>query len=295
MHQINHKQQSKNLIISIALNLVITISQALGGFLAGSTALLSDALHNFSDVLALIISWIASKLALKKPGTKYTFGFKRAEILAAFINSLTLIVIGIFLIFEALKRFYNPTEIESLLVIIFAIVSILLNGISVLILHHDSQHSLNVKSAYIHLLTDMITSIAVLVGGLLMYYFEIFWIDGVLTIIIAIYLIYISTKLLFNSVKVLMLFTPSEVLIEEISQSICKIPEISNIHHVHIWQLTEKQTHFEAHVDFNKNLELEKVNEILDIIKLTLLENFQIQHVTLQPEFNSCHKKELIY
>ncbi|MEZ5082783.1 MAG: cation diffusion facilitator family transporter [Bacteroidales bacterium] len=165
MHETSSKNRGKNLLISIVLNLLITVGQVIGGFLSGSMALLSDALHNFSDVLALVISYIASKLTLRKPHVKYTFGLRRAEIMAAFINSLTLIIIGVLLCFEAIRRFSLPPEIESSWVILFALLSILLNGISVIILHHDSKHNLNVKSAYIHLFTDMITSIGVLAGG----------------------------------------------------------------------------------------------------------------------------------
>lgn len=294
MHEISSKIRSKNLIITIGLNLIITIGQVIGGIISGSTALLSDALHNFSDVLALVISYVATKLALKKPHKKYTFGLKRTEILAAFINSLTLIIIGVFLCFEAIRRFSQPYNIESSWVILFGFASILLNGISVLILHHDSKHNLNVKSAYIHLFTDMITSVAVMAGGIFMYFYSIYWIDGVLTMLIAIYLIYESSKLLYQSIKVLMLFTPSSIFIDDISKRICTISEIENIHHVHAWQLSDNQIHFEAHIDFNENLPLIEVNRLLENIREILLREFDIAHTTLQPEYKHCDRKDLI-
>ena len=169
----NHHYKStvsgKNLLLSIFLNLIISLAQLIGGLISGSLALISDAIHNFSDVISLIVSYIANILAKKKSqSNRKTFGYKRAEIIAAFFNGLTLIVIAFFLAIEAIKRFFNPIEIDSNLVIGLAILGILVNGFSVLLLKKDAEHNLNMKSAYIHLLADMLTSMAVLLGGLLM-------------------------------------------------------------------------------------------------------------------------------
>lgn len=294
MHQISKNRKGKKLIVAILLNLIITIGQVIGGVLSGSISLISDALHNFSDVMALVISYIATRLINKKSTVAKTFGYKRAEIIAAFINASTLIAIAIYLSFEAVRRFLNPIEIESNLVIWFAGLSILFNGLSVLILHKEASNNMNIKSAYVHLLSDMFTSIAVLVGGILMAKYEIYWIDGALTLLIAIYLIYSTWKILINSLKVLMLFTPPEINLNVISQKICKIPKIKNIHHVHIWQLNEENIHFEAHIEFSENLSLEEVNKIFENIRSMLYNTFNIDHITLQPEFIACKNNELI-
>ena len=294
-HSHNHNNlKGKKLGITIILNLIITIAQVIGGLISGSLSLLSDALHNFSDVISLIISYIASILSNKKQTVTKTFGYKRAEILAAFINASTLIIIAIFLAIEAFKRFETPEIISSKWVIILAAASILLNGLSVFILQKDAKSSLNIKSAYLHLLSDMFTSVAVLIGGILMYYYKIYWIDGVLTMAIAIYLVYVSWGLLIDSLKVLMLFTPSSITLNSINKEIILIPEVENIHHVHVWQLDDKQIHFEAHVDFKENLTLDNVNLILQQIRAMLHKKFDIEHVTLQPEYNICNKKELV-
>ncbi|MBN2175124.1 MAG: cation transporter [Bacteroidales bacterium] len=291
----NEVHQGKKLLITIFLNLLITFSQVIGGIISGSLSLLSDALHNFSDVIALVISFIATRLKRRKESVKKTFGYKRAEIMAAFINSSTLILIGVYLIYEAVQRFYLPVSIESGWVIVLSATSIVFNGISALLLIRDSHQNMNIKSAYIHLLTDMLTSIAVLIGGILMYYFNIYWIDGLLTLIIAIYLIYMSWGILGASLKVLMQFTPSGIIIEDISNKIINIPSVKNIHHVHIWQLNDKQIHFEAHVEFVQDDKLSETNKILEEIRILLLEEFGIDHVTLQPEIEQCDGKELIY
>ena len=207
----------KNLLISIILNVTITVAQLIGGFISGSLALISDAVHNFSDVISLIISYVANLLANKKKRTKTsTFGYKRAEIIAAFINATTLIIVGLFLGYEAIIRFNTPTEIQSNLVIWLALLGILANGFSVLLLKKDADHNLNMKSAYIHLFIDMLTSIAVLVGGLLMKYYNIYWIDALLTLIIAIYLIYMSWDILTKSIRILMLFAPEHIKIDDV-------------------------------------------------------------------------------
>ncbi len=293
-HQHDHDLRGRKLGISIFLNVLITIAQVIGGLISGSLSLLSDALHNFSDVISLVISYIATILTRRKETASKTFGYKRAEILAAFINASTLIIVAILLGIEAVKRFRDPQEIASGWVIILAALSIILNGLSVLILQKDAKDNLNIKSAYIHLLSDMITSVAVLFAGVLMYYFHLWWIDGLLTLLIAVYLVYISWDILLNSLKVLMLFTPSNITIKQISENISTIPEVNNIHHVHVWQLDDKQIHFEAHVDLNEDFPMAKVNEILEEIRLLLLNDFNIAHVTLQPEFNICDKKDLI-
>ncbi len=221
-HHHRHDQRGRKLGISILLNILITVAQVIGGLISGSLSLLSDALHNFSDVVSLIISYIATILTKRKETTSKTFGYKRAEILAAFINSSTLIVVAILLGLEAVKRFSDPEEITSIWVIILAGLSIVFNGFSVLILQEDAKDNMNIKSAYVHLLSDMITSVAVLIAGVLMYYFHLWWIDGLLTLLIAVYLVYISRNILLNSLKVLMLFTPSNITIEQISKGLIK-------------------------------------------------------------------------
>lgn len=294
-HNHNHPNlKGRKLGITIFLNLIITIAQVAGGLISGSLSLLSDALHNFSDVISLIISYIATILSNKKQTVNKTFGYKRAEIVAAFINASTLIIIAVFLATEAFKRFEAPEIISSKWVIYLAIASILLNGLSVFILQKDAKSSMNIRSAYLHLLSDMFTSVAVLAGGILMYYYKIYWIDGVLTLAIAIYLIYVSWDLLIDSLKVLMLFTPSSITLNSINREISLIQEVENIHHVHVWQLDDNQIHFEAHVDFKENLTLEEVNLILLRIRKILHDKFDIEHVTLQPEYKVCDKKDLI-
>ena len=296
-HNHNHSHSivsGKNLLLSIVLNILITISQVIGGLLSGSLSLLSDALHNFSDVISLIVSYLANRIARRKASFSKTFGFKRAEIMAAFINSATLVIVAILLIFEAVERFQNPQKIESLLVIVLSSVAILGNGFSVLLLRKDKDHNMNMKSAYLHLITDMMASVAVLIGGLLMKYYQIYIIDSILTLAIAIYLIYVGYDLLKSSFKMLMLFTPDNVAIDELAEKINKMPEVNSIHHIHVWQLNETETHLEAHIDFNKDITVSEFGLILIKIEELLQHEYEINHVTLQPEYDKKDDKNII-
>jgi cobalt-zinc-cadmium efflux system protein len=289
------KITGKNLLISIVLNIVITIAQFIGGFISGSLALISDAVHNLSDVISLIISYVANLLANKKKRTKTsTFGYKRAEIIAAFINATTLIIVGLFLAYEASIRFTDTVEIQSDLVIWLALLGILANGFSVLLLKKDAEHNINMKSAYLHLLVDMLTSVAVFIGGLLMKYYQIYWIDALLTLIIAIYLIYISWEILLKSIGILMLFAPEHIKIDDVAKEVLKVKGIKNIHHVHIWQLNDEGSHLEAHLEFEEDIKLSEFDIICEQIENNLLEKFQINHCNFQPEFIRDDKKDLI-
>ena len=285
----------KNLLISIVLNIIITIAQLIGGFISGSLALISDAVHNFSDVISLIISYVANLLAHRKKRTKTsTFGYKRAEIIAAFINATSLIIVGLFLGYEAIIRFNDTVEIKSDLVIWLALLGILANGFSVLLLKKDAAHNINMKSAYLHLLVDMLTSVAVFIGGLLMKYYQIYWIDAMLTLLISIYLIYISWEILLKSIRILMLFAPEHIKIDDVADEVLKVKGIKNIHHVHIWQLNDEGSHLEAHIEFTEDIKLSEFDIICEKIEQNLLKKFQINHCNFQPEFIRDDKKDLI-
>lgn len=244
--------------------------------------------------LSLIVSYIANILSKKSASLHKTFGYKRAEILAVFINSSTLIIVAVLLIIEAVKRFQNPQEIESNLVIWLSLLGIAANGFSVLLLKKDADKNMNMRSAYLHLLTDMLASVAVLIGGLLMKFYQVFWVDSLLTLVIALYLIWVGYDLLKDSFKVLMLFTPDNIPVKDIVNEVQKIEEIKNVHHVHIWQLNEEEIHFEAHIDFHNDILLSKFDEVLVKIEELLYHKFDINHVNIQPEFGKCDTKDVI-
>lgn len=295
-HQHHHDKKElrgRRIVVTIALNMLITFAQIIGGIVANSMSLLSDAMHNFSDVISLIISYIANMLSSKKNTDKRTFGYKRAEVIAAFINSATLILIAFILGKEAIERFSEPEAIGADIVIYMAIFSIVINAVSVLILKNDAKENMNMKSAYLHLFSDVITSVAVMLGGIAMKLYNIYWLDGVLTIIIAVYLLIASWKLFIQSLKVLMQFVPSNININEISNELSSLRGVINVHHLHVWQLSEDVVHFECHIDLEKDIRISEFEEMLPRIR-SILAKSDINHFNIQPEYMSDDNKDII-
>ena len=286
----------KGLVWSVVLNLGITAIQIAGGLLSGSLALLSDAVHNFTDVFFIAISYIALKLSKRKSDAKRTFGYKRTEILAALINSVLLVSIFAFLFVEAIRHLFHPEPIKALIVIIAALAGIILNGSSAFLLKGHAEGSLNIKAAYLHLLSDMLSSIAVLIGGIAIYFFKdyAYWIDPVLTIAIGLYVLKDVVSVIKETINILMHSTPTGVDIEAIKIDLEAIPQVKNLHHVHIWNLNEKEVYFEGHIDFEKDYPLSEVDKYRKEIEKILKSKHKIQHVTLQTEYNYCENKDLI-
>jgi len=293
-HHHHHEVSGRKLFITVVLNLIITISQIIGGIISGSLALLSDAVHNFSDVLALLIAWGANKISLNPSSEDKTFGFKRAEIIAALFNSSVLMAIALFLIYEAINKFMHPEPVKSMWVIGLGVLSIVLNSASVLLIKDDSHNNMNIKAAYLHLLTDVATSVAVVIGGLLMLYFGIFWIDPLISILIAIYLIYASYGIVKESTAILMQFAPKNIDLQDIKREVSNFKEVKNIHHIHIWQLNDHDIFLEAHLDFKENITLSKATKVIEQIESKLKEKFHIAHTTLQAEYNRDDSKDLV-
>lgn len=293
-HHHHHHVSGKNLFITIILNIIITVSQIIGGIFSGSLALLSDAMHNFSDVLALLIAYYANRLAARPHSETRTFGYKRAEILAALFNASVLIGIAIFLIVESFHKFYHPEAINSIWVIGLGALSIILNAASVLLVKDDAHNNMNIKAAYLHLLTDVMTSVGVVGGGVLMYYFGLFWIDPLISALIALYLIWASIGLVRESSAILMQFTPKEINVEKVVALIEEEASIKGVHHIHIWRLDDHRIHFEAHLDFKDDIRLSESNKILEVLEQKLHDSFGIEHTTLQCEYNRDDNKSII-
>jgi len=289
----HHEISGKYLGLSILLNIAISVVQLVGGLISGSMALLTDAAHNFSDVLSLVISYIANRLAKRDATVKQTFGYKRSEIIAAFVNSTTLIIIAFIILYNSVELLFTPHEIKTGWVIYLAIASIAVNGLSVLFIKKSAKNNLNMKSAYIHLFSDMLTSIAVLIGGLAMKYFQWYSLDSIFSILIAIYLLYMSYGIFKNSIKILMQFTPEGIDIDEISTIIENIDGVKNIHHIHIWQINDEEIIFEAHIDLRYDIKISEFESILNIID-EKLHKYNIHHLNIQPEYSYNDIKEKI-
>ncbi|MCP5105047.1 MAG: cation transporter [bacterium] len=292
-HHADAATSTTRLFITMTLNFLITIVEVIGGIVSGSLSLLSDALHNFSDGISIIISYIAIRLGKQPKSVKYTFGLKRAEILAAVINAATLIIICFYLFKEAYERFTTPQEIAGGTMIIVASVGLIANVIGTLLLKAGSKDNINIRSAYLHLLGDAVSSVAVIIGGVCIYFFKIYWVDPLLTVLISIYILIKSLEIVKEAINVLMMGSPESVSIENIQKELEDITGVLNIHHVHIWRLGEKDIHFEAHVDVEDML-VSRTSELSTLMEEKLRHNHRITHVTLQFECGKCETKKLV-
>ena len=290
-HNNNKNQVSlPRLIFTVILNLLITVAQIVGGIISGSLALISDAIHNLSDSVSVILAWFAQVLSRKPSTLKSTFGYKRAEILAAFINSIALIAISVYLIFEAIERLLHPQPVDAKWMFWLGLLGLIANGISVLILEREKNKNINIKAAYLHLVGDALTSLAVIAGAVLIWFFNIIWVDAVVTIIIGFYLLIHTWKLLKESVTILMQMTPSEIDIAKIETRLIQIEGLQNVHHIHVWNLTDKLMHFECHLNLEHDLQVSETGQIFEKVKTILHDDFDIEHVTIQFEFGGEEK-----
>ena len=292
-HKHTHSSTGIRLLISVLLNLFITVAEVIGGIISGSLALISDALHNFSDAFSVSISYIAIRLKERDRSSKHTFGFKRAEILAAVINSSVLVIISIYLFYEAILRFQNPEPIKGVLMTVVASIGLLANIAGTLLLKRDAKTSMNIRSSYFHLLSDAVSSVAVIIGGLAITFWNMYWLDPLLTILIAVYITRESFKILSDAIHVLMEGAPPDISIREIQSEVEKLEKVENIHHVHIWTVGENDVHLEAHIDV-ADMMISKSNILGEQIEALLKRKFGINHITLQFECDQCKDVGLV-
>ena len=287
--------KGNRLLAAVLLNFIISIAEIVGGLLSNSLSLISDALHNLSDGLAIFIAWIANKISKRPSNSKRTFGYKRIEILAAFFNALILIVISFYLFYEAVLRIIQPEPVKGILMLIVATIGLLANLAAVFLLRTDSKKNINVKAAYLHLLGDTLTSVAVIIGSILIIYLKIFWIDPIITIVIGLYILKETWVILKQTVDILMQGTPEGLDIELIRRDIEQIPEIANIHHVHAWNLDDHSVHFECHIDLKEDNRLSETENIHSRIENILRSKYHINHITIQFEYQRCDDKNMIH
>jgi cobalt-zinc-cadmium efflux system protein len=284
----------KNLLAAVVLNFTISLAEVVGGILSNSLALLSDALHNLGDGLAVLLAYIAHRISKRDSNMRKTFGYKRVEILAAFINSIILAAICIFLIYEAVERFRNPAPIKGVIMFSVAAIGLLANLVAMILLRSDSGKNMNIKAAYLHLLGDTLSSVVVIAGGLLIWKFGIYWLDPLITFGISLYILKETFLLLRDSFNILMQSAPGHIDLKKVKREIENIDGIRNLHHVHLWSLNDRQVHFEGHVELEKDLSVSQAGDLNKQISALLHDRFRIEHTTLQMEFGCCPEKELI-
>ena len=283
----------RRLLTAIVINLLIPIVQIWGGIVSGSMALISDALHNLSDFISLVINYAALLIGRRAPTHKQTFGYKRVEIFAALISVAILYAAAVYIAIEAWQRFIAPRAISGQIVIWIALLGFAGNLFSALILHSGAKVNLNMKSAFLHMMTDAATSLAVVALGVLWLFKPWYWLDPVLSWLIVALIIYSGWGILKDSFLILMNATPPGINLAEIKNTLEAIEGISEIHDLHVWNPSAESIALAAHVTVPDQM-LGKVDELAEKVRTVLWQKFKIDHPTLQFESNACQNGGLL-
>ncbi|MFT5470852.1 MAG: cobalt-zinc-cadmium efflux system protein [Verrucomicrobiales bacterium] len=275
--------------VAVAINVFLTFVEVSVGLYAGSTALIADALHNMSDAAALVIAWWARRVAARKADGAFTFGYRRAELVAAVVNLTALIVLALSLANEAVMRLFDPVEVHGGAVAIASVVAIVVDIGTAWLLWKLAKGSLNLKAAFLHNLSDAGFSVAVLIGGLVVLKTGMVWIDSALTLALAVLMIVPSLSLLKQSARILMLGAPPDIDTEEVRKTLLEIEGVADVHHLHFWQIDESTKSVEAHLT-TRNTAPENLSRIISEARAKVLERHQIAHGTYQvePAQSSC-------
>jgi cobalt-zinc-cadmium efflux system protein len=276
----------RRLILALFVNLVLTVVQVIGGIISGSLALVADALHNFSDAAALLITLIARKWSEKPADENRTFGYKRAELIGAMINLTTLILIGVYLLFEAIMRVFEPEPIAGWIVVIIACVALVVDVITALLTYAMSKDSLNIRAAFLHNVADALSSVAVIIAGTLIIFYEWYIVDTICTFLIAGYVLFHGYIEIKSVIRILMQSVPADIDLNEVINSLEEIENIKEVHHLHVWELNEHERSLEAHVVISES-GYQDAEIIKGQIKDILNESFHISHSTIEFEYES--------
>lgn len=269
--------------IAVVVNVLLTVAQIVGGVLSGSVALIADAIHNLSDAASLGIAFFARKIARRPSDGDMTFGYKRAELIAALINYTTLIVIGFYLIYEGIMRFFDPPEVIGWLVIIVAGIALIIDLITALLTFRLSKESANIRAAFLHNVADALGSVAVIAVGALIVLFDWRLADPIATLGIAAYILWMGFVEIRGVIRILMLGSPPWIDPREVVASMEKIAGVANVHHLHIWQISEEVVSLEAHVVVEPDYWPES-QAIKQVLKAYLSQAYGVGHVTLDME-----------
>ena len=275
------------LLAALFLNLGMTIAEIVGGLLSGSLALLSDAVHNLGDTLSLGVSYFARSYSKKRADHVSTFGYKRIEVLAAFLNLIVLGVLSLLLIKESIERALDPQPIRGGLMLAVAVAGLAANLISALLLHRDARESLNIRSAYLHILSDAASSVGVVIAGVLILRLDWVLADPIVTLAISAVILYQVYHLIRESANILMNSAPPDIEVAQVERAMEEVALVRNIHHVHVWSMHERSVALEAHVVIDSS-EAEAMTRIKDQLKSVLEQRFGITHSTLEFEFEQC-------
>ncbi len=278
---------NRDLLIALAITILMMVAEAVGGLLSNSLALLSDAGHMLTDNLALLLSFFAMKFAAMPATERKTFGFYRLEILAALLNGIVLVLLSFYIVYQAYLRMLHPQPVRGSLMLIIAIIGLVANVVGALFLFKHSHTNLNIRGAYLHIIGDALSSIGVVIGGVVILYTGWYLVDPILSILISLVIIYGSWSLVKESVNILLESVPAHINIDTIAEEIAKIKGVREAYHIHVWTITSGVYAMSAHVLIDDQL-VSGSREIIDEIRSLLSKKFNVLHSTIQLECDRC-------
>ena len=283
-HHQHAPESDRGLLGAVFINILLTLAQVIGGIISGSLSLIADALHNLSDAASLGIALFARTIGRKPADKTKSFGYQRAEVIAALINLTLLITVSLYLIYEAVWRIVEPQVVTGLIIVVVAGVAFVVDMVTALITFRMSKNSLNMKAAFLHNLADALTSIGVIIAGALILLYQWYWVDTLLTFLIAGFVLWQGIIMLPKTIHLLMEGTPENLSSDVIKASLEEAKDVEDVHHIHIWNLDEHRIALEAHVVVATN-ELQEVEVIKRKLKEVLKDRFKITHSTLEFEY----------
>lgn len=272
---------------AIWANGLLTVAQIVGGVLSGSLALVADALHNLSDMASFGMAFGARKIARRPADERMTFGYGRIEIVAALINYTTLVIVGVYLIFEGVMRMTNPPPVQGWTVVVLGAIGILINAATTVLIYRMQRDSVNIRALFLHNLSDALASFAVVIGGMLILLYDMRWVDPAVTIGIALYILYMSLTEIGGPIRTLMLGSPEGMDGSEVIAAMRGVNGVEDVHHVHLWQMSETQGALDCHVVLAE-ASWQDLERIKTAIKAALSETFGIAHSSLEFEHVDC-------
>ena len=273
------------LLVAIAVNGLLTVVQAVGGLLSGSLSLVADALHNLSDAGALLIALVARRIGRKPADRFQTFGYRRVELVGAVINATTLIVVGLYLVYEAVMRVVDPPPVAGWTVVIVAGVALVVDVVTALLTYSMARGSLNVRAAFIHNVTDALGSVAVIVAGILILRYQLYLADVVATFLIAGYALYHGVVITREATRILTLGVPADIHVPALVDALLAVDGVADVHHLHVWELDESQRSFEAHIVVERQ-DVMLAQRVTGLVR-SVLERYGITHATLECEYGA--------
>lgn len=281
-HHVDPEAGDRQVAIAVGINMLLTVAQIIGGVFSGSIALIADAVHNFSDAISLMIAFFARKIARRPANAGMTFGYGRAEMVAALINYTTLIVISLYLAWEGIARMIDPPQIAGWTVVIVAGIALVIDLATALLTLRLSKESANIRAAFIHNLSDALGSLAVIVGGVLVILYDWRWVDPVITLLIAAYILWLAAKEIVPVIRDLMLATPAGLDANDLAGQISGLDGVDGVHHLHVWQMTEQKRAVQVHVVV-AGADWPAVAQVRDRVR-AMLKGQGFDHVTLEME-----------